>query len=29
MGEKYGGKIMHGVMKTNGINIGETETGKI
>ena len=29
VGEKNGGKMMHGVMKVKGINIGETKTGKI
>ena len=28
MREKYGRKMMHGVMKDKGINIGETKTGK-
>ena len=29
VGENYGRKIMHGVMKTKGINVGETKIGKI
>ena len=29
MGENYDRKVMHGVMKASGINVGETKTGKI
>ena len=28
MGENYGRKMMHGVMKAKGINVVETKTGK-
>ena len=29
MGESYGRKKMHGVIKTKGINVGETKIGKL
>ena len=29
MGESYGRKMLHGVMKAKGINVGETKIGKI
>ena len=29
VGEKYGCKMIHGVLKAKGIIIGETKTGKI
>ena len=29
MGERYGRKILHGVMKAKGINVGETKIGTI
>ena len=29
MGERYGRKMLHGVMKAKGINVGETKIGKI
>ena len=29
MGESYGGKMMHGIMKAKWINVGETNIGKI
>ena len=29
MGERYGRKMLHGVMKTKEINIGETKIGTI
>ena len=29
VGENYGRKMMHGIIKTKGINVGETKIGKL